>query len=192
MNWNPLAAQSLVRPVLFLAVVLALVLSQIIRGLWAGRMLAAGKRAVLVVDRAETPGSFWTLLVFYAAVCGVLVSMITNFVNQMRHPGPGEPVRLTCVALDHASVELSWLPPERSYEPASYGIYRSESPGMQLSDYRRLATAPRPAYLDRDVVPNKRYFYRVTANYDGEPPAMSNEDSTVTAAPPTSAEGAIP
>lgn len=167
----------------FLAFVLLLVLSQLALAWFKGVLYAPGKRAILRVERAREPVSFWGAIVFYGVVVVVVGMMANGLLDELIHPGAPEPTRLTAVALTSSNVELSWFSPERRTPPPSYGIYRATAPGASLDDYELIATVTNQPYNDLAVEPSTRYYYRVASNYEGEPPAMSNEDSTVTGPP---------
>ena len=102
----------------FLAAVLSLVLWQIFRGLNSGVMYVPGKRRIFKVVRANSPLSFWGAFGFYCLMVVALHMAAWGVVRPMLWPGPSEPARLTVVALDHATVEVSWLSPERR-DPAA-------------------------------------------------------------------------
>ncbi|MCC6748175.1 MAG: IPT/TIG domain-containing protein [Deltaproteobacteria bacterium] len=103
-----------------------------------------------------------------------------NFTVAQAPEAPETPI---AIAVNATQVNLSWGPVK---EATGYNLYRSETPGVALTQANRITAAPVPSspYADKGLTTGTAYYYVITAvNAHGESRA-SKEVSAVPTLPP--------
>lgn len=153
----------------FLATLIVVSFWQLISGMRKGVIYVPGRRGIFRVVHAYEPLSFWGVCAFYCFILMCLHVATWSVIKEVIWPGPSEPARLTTVAFDESTVEVSWLPPPRRDAPPDYGVYRSTEPGVEPADYELVAIVTWQPYRDRSVEPATSIAWQPTI-LDSRPP----------------------